>query len=236
MAKVDKGIWAGNAAWSFEGIADEFDEHVARSVPLYHEGHELVCQVSDFFLPKDAVVTEIGCATGVLGAQLLAHHAGRADISYIGIDPVASMVDKAAARCAADPRARFLVEDVVSYALEPSSLIVSYYTLQFVHPKNRQAVFDKIYRALEWGGAFVLFEKVRGPDARFQDIMTQIYQEYKLCRNFTEEEILHKARSLKGILEPFSTQGNLDLMKRAGFTDITSIMKWVCFEGFLAIK
>ncbi|MEK7298654.1 MAG: methyltransferase, partial [Candidatus Margulisiibacteriota bacterium] len=41
---------------------------------------------------------------------------------------------------------------------------------------------------------------------------------------------------LKGVLEPFSTQGNLDLLKRAGFVDVTSVMKYICFEGFLAIK
>jgi tRNA (cmo5U34)-methyltransferase len=35
---------------------------------------------------------------------------------------------------------------------------------------------------------------------------------------------------------PFSTQGNIDLMKRAGFVDIMSILKYVNFEGFLAIK
>jgi tRNA (cmo5U34)-methyltransferase len=49
-------------------------------------------------------------------------------------------------------------------------------------------------------------------------------------------EVLGKQRSLKGVLEPFSTQGNIDLLKRAGFVDIMTIMKSICFEGFLAIK
>jgi len=77
---------------------------------------------------------------------------------------------------------------------------------------------------------------VRAPDARFQDIMAQLYIEFKLDQNFNEIEILGKQRSLKGVQEPFSTQGNLDLMKRAGFTDMMTIMKSICFEGFLAIK
>jgi tRNA (cmo5U34)-methyltransferase len=38
------------------------------------------------------------------------------------------------------------------------------------------------------------------------------------------------------VQEPFSTQGYIDLYKRAGFVDIMSVIKWVCFEGFLAIK
>lgn len=115
-------------------------------------------------------------------------------------------------------------------------MVISFYTMQFIPPRSRQLVFQKIYDSLEWGGAFILFEKVRAPDARFQDIAMQIYHEFKLDQNFTEEEILGKQRSLKGVLEPFSTQGNLDLLKRSGFKDVMTVMKWVCFEGFLAIK
>jgi tRNA (cmo5U34)-methyltransferase len=236
MSDVGDGIEADNAAWSFDAAADGFDAHVRKSVPLYDEGHELVCQLSDFFLPPDARVVELGCATGALARRLLDHHAKRADLRYLGIDSSAAMIEAAAARCAGDPRARFALEDVAALAFEPCSLVVSYYTLQFVHPRSRQDVIRRIYDALEWGGAFLLFEKVRAPDARFQDVASQIYQEFKLQREFSEAEILNKQRSLKGILEPFSTQGNLDLLRRAGFVDVMTVMKWVCFEGFLAIK
>jgi tRNA (cmo5U34)-methyltransferase len=81
-----------------------------------------------------------------------------------------------------------------------------------------------------------MFEKVRGPDARFQDYAMQIYTEHKAERGYAADEILGKSRSLKGVLEPFSTNGNLELLQRAGFKDIMTVMKWVCFEGFLAIK
>ena len=115
-------------------------------------------------------------------------------------------------------------------------MILSYYTMQFINPRHRQDVFNKVYESLEWGGAFVLFEKVRAPDARFQDIASQLYIEFKVDNEFNETEILGKQRSLKGVLEPFSTQGNFDLMKRAGFVDMMTIMKSISFEGFLAIK
>ena len=54
--------------------------------------------------------------------------------------------------------------------------------------------------------------------------------------SFNETEIIHKSRSLKGILEPFSTQANFDMMRRAGFEDCMTVAKNLCFEGFLAIK
>mgnify|MGYP001336674047 CR=1 FL=1 len=81
-----------------------------------------------------------------------------------------------------------------------------------------------------------MFYKVRGPHPRFQDIITQLYNDFKLRNGFTSEEIVEKTRSLKGVLEPFSTQGNLDLMARAGFKDVVTVQKYLAFEGFLAIK
>jgi tRNA (cmo5U34)-methyltransferase len=236
MTLVDKNISKENAGWNFEDIADDFDEHVRRSVPLYSEGHDLVCKLSDFFLPENATVTEIGTSTGVLAEKFLAHNASRSDITYVGIDKVESMLEKARERCAGDDRAQFRNDELLTCDLGKNSMVISYYLMQFIHPRNRQDLFNKIYESLEWGGALVLFEKVRAPDARFQDIAAQIYIEFKRDNGFSDDEIMGKQRSLKGILEPFSTQGNLDMLKRAGFVDVMTMMKSISFEGFLAIK
>lgn len=109
-------------------------------------------------------------------------------------------------------------------------------TIQFLPPRVRQTLIDSIYTSLNWGGAFFMFEKVRAPDSRFQDYANQTYIEFKLDNGFSEAEIINKARSIKGVMEPFSSQGNIDMLRRAGFTDIVTIQKYVCFEGFLAIK
>ena len=77
---------------------------------------------------------------------------------------------------------------------------------------------------------------MRGSDARFQDILTQTYNEFKISQGFSPSEIISKSRSLKGVLEPFSTLGNVQLMRRAGFKDIMTVFKYGPFEGFLAIK
>ncbi len=117
-----------------------------------------------------------------------------------------------------------------------SDLIISYYTMQFIHAKHRQKIFKKIYDCLNWGGAFIIFEKVRAPDARFQDIVSQIYDDFKSNNGFSEKEILLKTRSLRGVLDPYTSAENKRYLKRAGFKDILSIQKFLCFEGFLAVK
>ena len=234
---VGQNIAATNADWSFGGsVPDVFVEHIKLSVPYYDEGHDLVCQLSDYFVHNTSTCYEIGTSTGELIRKLALHNKSKTGARWVGLDVEPDMVKAAQDHCRDVENITILEEDARLIDLEPADLIVSYYTMQFIEPRFRQELFDRIYEALNWGGAFILFEKVRGPDARFQDLLTQLYNDFKLRNGFTHEEILEKTRSLKGVLEPFSTQGNLDLMKRAGFEDVMSVHKHLCFEGFLAIK
>ena len=120
--------------------------------------------------------------------------------------------------------------------LKKCDLVISYYTIQFIKPKYRQKIFNEIYKSLNWSGGLILFEKVRSPDARFQDIMTQIYNEYKSDIGYNEKQIYQKAISIRGFLEPFTSSANKAYLKRAGFKDILTIQKYGPFEGILAIK
>lgn len=235
---VGEGIVAENASWTFGGSTPEkFTSHVRRSVPLYEEGHDLVCKLSDFFVQEGSQCYELGVSTGALMAKLARRHANKKGVSWIGLDSVEAMIEQAKKEIGPDlPQVQLSVEDITLYPYQKADLVVSYYTIQFVPPYLRQELFNKIYEALNWGGAFLLFEKVRAPDARFQDYMTALYTDYKLEQGYSPEEIIAKSRSLKRVLEPFSTHGNQELLERAGFVDYMTVMKYVSFEGFLAIK
>lgn len=227
-------ITAGNASWSFDVSPVEFDQHIEKSVPYYSEGHDLVTQISDFFVPENAIIYDIGTTTGTLVNKILARHPDK-NIHVTGIDVVPAMIEHASKQTS-DPRATFACANALEYEFEKSHLIILYYTLQFIHPSVRIDLLKKIYERLHWGGGLLLFEKVRAPDARFQDYMSQLYTEFKLTNGFNSAQIIDKQRSLKGILEPFSAFGNLTLLQEAGFVDIMSVFKWISFEGWLAIK
>ncbi|MBC8392849.1 MAG: methyltransferase domain-containing protein [Deltaproteobacteria bacterium] len=236
-AHVGENIQAENASWSFgNGVAEGFSEHVRRSVPMYETGHALVCKLSDYFVKEDSICYEVGTSVGSLLMKLAEHNKNKKNAKWIGIDLEKDMIEKARKNIKGIKNVSLEVADVVHYEFEKTDLVICYYTVQFTLPKHRQQIINKIYEALNWGGALILFEKVRGSDARFQDILTTLYNDYKLEQDYSPAEIIAKARSLKGILEPFSTQANLDLLKRAGFVDVMSVMKYLCFEGFLAIK
>ncbi|MDU7587490.1 MAG: methyltransferase domain-containing protein [Acidovorax sp.] len=236
MNAVDENINQHNAGWSFENISESFDSHIQKSIPLYESGHRLICHYSDFFLKPDSIVYDIGCSTGPMLFKLARQHPQKNELKLIGIDSVPDMIEKAIENASHDPRLSFMHANVLDIELQPCDMVIANYTVQFLPPRIRQALIEKIYQALNWGGAFFMFEKVRAPDGRFQDYANQVYIEFKIENGFSEAEIINKSRSIKGVMEPFSTQGNIDLLKRAGFQDIMTIQKYVCFEGFLAIK
>lgn len=235
-SSVGSNIDADNGQWTFEGnVASKFDEHVSKSVPLYHEGQWLIQNLSEFFLKEGSICYDIGSSTGGVFSKIIATNAGKM-AKLIGIEPVGNMVKEARRKHSRYRNISYINKDVLGVNLKPADLIISYYTIQFIQPSIRQNIFNRIFECLNWGGGLILFEKVRAPDARFQDINTSLYTEFKLKNNFTPEEIFNKTRSLKGVLEPFSSKGNLELMERAGFKDIMTICKFGPFEGFLAIK
>ncbi len=227
-----------NADWSFAGKTPQhFDRHVEKSIPFYSEGHDLVAKLSDYFVQETSTCYELGTSTGTLVSFLAKRHQHRPRVRWVGIDCVESMVSKARQKLSPElETVSFIRDDVGTFPYQKSDFMVSYYCIQFIPPRQRQELLARIYQSLNWGGAFVMFEKVRAADARFQDYMTGIYTDYKLDQGHSAEDIIAKSRSLKRVLEPFSTKANLDLLKRAGFVDTMSVMKYACFEGFLAIK
>jgi tRNA (cmo5U34)-methyltransferase len=225
-----------NSTWKFSGeIVSSFEDHIHQSVPFYNDGHELIKKFSDFFVKDDSNIYEIGSSTGVLSYDLACRHQDKKSAQFYAIELEEDMVEYANKNYQ-HKNLEFIQDDIVTYDLKESDLIIAYYTMQFIHPKFRQDIFNKIYESLHWGGAFILFEKVRANDARFQDMITTLYTDFKLENGFSEKEIVDKTKSLKGVLEPFSTQANFDMLQRAGFSDTISIMKYLNFEGFLAIK
>ena len=234
---IDDGITAKRSAWSFgAGVAEAFPDHARRSIPWYRDGHELICYLSDFFVAPDSTVYDLGCSTGDLLKMLAEYNGHKPGVRWIGLDREQGMIERARKTCAGLDRVELYCEDILTCELDRPDMIVAYYTVQFIEERHRQALIDRIYQALNWGGAFILFEKVGAPDSRFQDMMSCLYREFKQRKGFSSEEILNKEVSLKGVLKPFSTAGNLGLLERAGFVDVMTVMKYVSFEGFLAIK
>ncbi len=234
----DKIKSSGIGGFSFKGSTTKFFEnHIKKSIPFFEESHILTSKLSTFFISNGSIAYDLGCSTGIIARNVFDANKNKKFTIY-GIDLSKEMISEAKKklRKVNKKTIKYKYGDVVKMKLKKSDLIVSNYFIQFVHPKHRQLAFNKIYKSLNFGGGFIFFEKIRGPDARFQDMFTQLYNEYKSDVGFTEKEILNKSKSIRGYLEPFTEKENINFLKRAGFKDFVTIFKYYSFQGFLAIK
>lgn len=205
-----------------------------KSVPLYHEGHRLIISLSDFFVRECSICYEIGCSTGTLSYELAMHHSAK-KAYFIGIDKEVDMIRKAKEKYNLKSLS-FINDDVINFEFDISSFIISYYALQFIEVKHRRNIICKIYDSLEKGGCFVLFEKVIAINSNFQNMLDSSYFDFKVLNGYSFSEILAKYFSLRGILVPNTTQENFNILKYAGFKEISTILKYCNFEGYAAIK
>lgn len=224
-----------NGGWSFGGnLPNKFENHITKSVPHYLEGHQMIVRLSDYFLKERSVCYDIGCSTGNLLKKISAY-SSKEKIKLIGIEKEKKMYNYAKSQIN-NKKIKLLNKDFKGIKLVKSDMIISYYTIQFIAPSIRQSILNKIFKSLNWGGAFIMFEKIRGNDARFHDILNSLYLDFKEDNKLNTQHIINKSKSLRGILEPFSDNGNLGLIRRAGFKDIQTIMQSICFKGYLCIK
>tara|TARA_Y100000389_G_scaffold203786_1_gene253464 strand:- start:4899 stop:5612 length:714 start_codon:yes stop_codon:yes gene_type:complete len=231
--KIDKKISSLRSNWKFDKkVVNNFEQHINSSVPFYRISHDLTLKMSDFFIKDKSIYYDLGCSKGNLLKDIQNRHSKK-NFKLIGIDESKEMIKSAQNKT---KKIKLHCKNLVNFNYEKSDFITSLYTLQFVQPKFRQKLINKLYSSLNWGGGLILFEKIRGNDARFQDILNFSYFDYKTEQNLSAIEILNKEISLRSVLEPYTIKTNIDFLKRAGFKDVMPISQYLCFVGFLAIK
>jgi tRNA (cmo5U34)-methyltransferase len=215
-----------------------FVDHARRSVPLYDVGHDLVCDLSSCFVGRSGhgLGYELGSSTGELLRRLATHGPSNATTRWIGLDREPGMVAAAREHCAGLDNVDLMQGDVTATSFERCDFVVAYLTLHFVPLEQRVEVVRRVYEALRPGGAFFLFEKVLASDARLEDLVTTVHYRWKRRAGLSPEEILNKKESLLGVLQPVTTADNLDMLRSAGFPSVASVLKHLCFEGFIAVK
>lgn len=234
--RVGDEIVATDTRWSFAGATpNHFDSHVNKSVPLYLHGHELIGKCVEFFSRPGGTIIDVGCSTGTLLANIARKPTSK-DLNLVGVDIEADMVRAARQNCAHLENVTISQGDALTTDYTDANAVIMYYTLQFSPPHQRRAVLQRICDGLVEGGGLLLFEKVLYPDARLQDIVQQLYLEFKFDNGFGADEIYNKSRSLRSVMAPQPSEDTHRLLREVGFTSVVTIQKYLSFEGILAIK
>lgn len=234
---VDDNLTMLSGNWTFANIEKKFDKHIEKSIPFYNDIHNICLNCSEFFNSEDAIFLDIGCSTGTLIKKFTTKYPYKDfKMKFIGVDSIKSMIKEAKKK---NNDKRVILKNIPINdfkMINEVNLITSVFTMQFIKPQKRQSVYNKLYKNLAAGGALLLFEKVLAENGKFQDIYNNVYNDFKLNQNFTEQQISQKTLSLRGKLECFSSKENMKCLKDSGFKKITTVFKWYCFEGYLCVK
>jgi tRNA (cmo5U34)-methyltransferase len=209
--------------FSFDTI-DDFDDHIAQSIPNYHTLSEAICNLSTYFMMEDTQVIDLGCSTGKLLERL--PHLGK----KIGIDIADNLLPQS------HGETLYVRKDLRALNnLGKSSLILSIFTLQFIPYEDRPHILSTIYESLVEGGAFIWAEKVREETGELEQVLHGAHYDFKR-KAFTAEQILNKERDLRPIMKVNSSTRNQILAENAGFTVGTMFWKFFNFEAWVYIK
>ena len=235
--KVDELITAIPGEWKFDAqVVAKFDEYVSKSVPLYYEFQSMIVEMSEWFIRDNSVVFDIGSSTGETISQLIKKHERKVNLKFVGVDNSNSMIEAANIKCPQE-NVEFILDDVTTMETFPKAdFIVSLYTLQFLRLAERRKLLEKVYETLPEGGAFILVEKIKAEHSFLDDIWRELNWDYKSKQGLSDEMILQKARSLRGVLIPLTLTQNKELLIQIGFSEVDVFAKQFNFAGIIAVK
>jgi tRNA (cmo5U34)-methyltransferase len=221
--RLVEGYMSSTEPFSFDTI-DNFDDHIAQSIPNYHTLTEAICNLSTYFMMEDTQVIDLGCSTGKLLERL--PHLGK----KIGIDIADNLLPQS------HGETLYVRKDLRALNnLGKSSLILSIFTLQFIPYEDRPHILSAIYESLVEGGAFIWAEKVREEIGELEQVLHGAHYDFKR-KAFTAEQILNKERDLRPIMKVNSSTRNQILAENAGFTVGTMFWKFFNFEAWVYVK
>lgn len=214
--------------FSFDTIKD-FDNHINNSIMGYDLLHNLIINVSEFFIQKEAPlpIIDLGCTSGILLSKLKKKYPFIQCIGYDKTDH--NFID--------DKEILLQVKDLTNkeFTIPNAQIIYSIFTLQFIPFTFRKKILTQIYNSLYDNGALFICEKEYAESAKLQEVYTFANYSNKQ-QNFSDEEILKKEKDIRTLMSPLTSKENRLLLKESGFTKIGIFFKSLNFTGYICQK
>ena len=103
-------------------------------------------------------------------------------------------------------------------------------------PSQRQAIIQRIYDGLLPGGILLISEKIIFEDKPHQQLMTELYHNFKRTNGYSDLEIAQKRSALEDVLRPETIQQHTRRLKNAGFSSADVWFQCMTFASLIAIK
>jgi tRNA (cmo5U34)-methyltransferase len=211
---------------------------IERSVAGYRLLLELTPIVVRRAVRPGTRIYDLGASLGA--ATLAARRAVQEeDVEIIAVDNAPDMVARCREVIAAD-NSRVPVEvveaDIGEVPIENASVVLVYYTLQFLPRAARDALVAKIRAGLVEGGVLLLAEKLAFEPASAQAWMDDHHLDFKRSQGYSDLEIARKRQALENVLVPETREAHRARLNQAGFTQVHDWFQAFNFACIVAVK
>lgn len=219
-------------------VVDVFPDMIKRSVPGYTAIINMIGNLAERYAQSGSNCYDLGCS---LGAATLAmrHRIQAADCKIIGIDNSQPMIERCQQVIAADSgevEVELICSDLQKVSMRDASVVVLNFTLQFIPREQRRTILEQIYQALRPGGVLILSEKVKFDDEPHNELMIELYHNFKRANGYSELEIAQKRTALENVLIPETLDTHKERLKAAGFGSSDVWFQCFNFASMIAIK
>jgi len=221
-----------------ERVVRVFPEMIERSVPGYRLLLDYTPLVVRRAVQPNTRIYDLGCSLGA--ATLAARRAVQTNgVRVIAVDDSLPMVARCREIVAAD-NSRVPVDvvhaDIRDVELEIASVILLFFTLQFVPTAARDELIRRIHDGLVDGGVLLLAEKLAFESADEQRWMDAHHADFKRGQGYSDLEIARKRQALENVLVPDSRDVHHRRLQQAGFSEVHDWFQALNFCCMAAVK
>jgi len=221
-----------------ERVASVFPDMIRRSVPGYGDIIALLGLFAEQYAQEGSTIYDLGCSLGAATLSLR-RRISMPGCRIVAIDNAEAMAERCRENIAADlspTPVEVRCADIRDVEINNASVVVLNFTLQFLPPKERLALLQRIHQGLLPGGVLVLSEKIRFADAASQQFEETMHLAFKRANGYSEMEISQKRQALENVLIPETLEQHRERLALAGFGRIEPWFQAFNFASIAAIR
>ena len=227
------------ADFAFDDIvASVFPDMIQRSVPGYSTIIAMTGVLAERYAQDGSRCYDLGCSLGASTLSISQHIEGK-NCRIIGVDNSQAMLQRCRDLVDASPYSPtidLVCSDINDVSFADASVVVLNFTLQFIHPAQRDEILRRIYDGLRPGGVLILSEKVVFADPPHDELMIELYHNFKRANGYSDLEIAQKRTALENVLIPETLDAHRQRLRTAGFSSSDVWFQCFNFASLIAIK
>lgn len=222
-----------------EKVAAVFSDMINRSVPGYATILSMIGVLASRYHQPGTRLYDLGCSLG--GASLaMAHQIGHQDFELHAIDNSPAMIERLQGILARPENSALPIkvrcEDICDIEISDASVVVLNFTLQFIAPKRRTELIERIAAGLRPGGIVILSEKIQFPDADLNSLFIDLYHEFKQTQGYSALEVAQKRAALENVLIPETIETHKSRFRAAGLHSCDVWFQCFNFCSMVAVR